>query len=539
VAGLAATLGSGSMTNSIAEIENAEVILVTGTNTTENHPVLSTFIKRAIRQNGAKLIVVDPRRIDLVDFAHLWLRQRSGTDIAWINGMLHVIFAEGLADEGFIKDRTENVDAVRNVVAHYTPEKVEEITGIPADDLVQAARLYAGSKASTILYAMGITQHSHGTDNVKSLANLAMATGQIGRASTGVNPLRGQNNVQGACDVGALPNVYTGYQAVGIPELQKKFESAWGMELPSKAGLTLVEMMHGIAEGKVKGMFILGENPRLSDPDSTHVEEALKKCEFLVVQDIFLTETAQLADVVLPAACFAEADGTFTNTERRVLRVRRAVEPPGEARPDLDILVDLSRRMGVKQSAATAKDVFDEIRTLTPAYAGITYDRIEGDGIQWPCPTEDHPGTPILHEGQFSRGLGLFTPIEHQEPLEKPTDEYPFTLTTGRVLYHYHTGSMTRRCEGIEALAPVCNAEIHPADAGELGIAEGDDVLLSSRRGEIVVRAQLTKRVPRKTVFVPFHYAEAIVNKLTLPALDPISKIPEFKVCAVQMKKAA
>jgi formate dehydrogenase alpha subunit len=539
VAGLAAALGSGAMTNSIAEIENAEVILVTGTNTTENHPVLSTFVKRAVRQNGTKLIVVDPRRIDLVDFAHLWLRQRLGTDIAWINGMLNVIFAEGLAKEDFIRDRTENVDAVRKVVASYTPKKVEEITGIPADDLAQAARLFACSKASTILYAMGITQHSHGTDNVKSLANLAMATGQIGRPSTGVNPLRGQNNVQGACDMGALPNVYPGYQTVTSPELQKKFEAAWGVELVPNAGLTLMEMMHSMSEGKVKGMFILGENPLLSDPDSTHVEAALKKCEFLVVQDIFLTETAERAHVVLPATCFAEIDGTFVNTERRVLRVRKAVDPPGEARPDLDILVDLIRRMGVKQAAATPKDVFDEIRRLTPAYAGITYDRIEGDGIQWPCPSEDHPGTRILHEGQFSRGLGLFTPIEHQEPIENPTEEYPFTLTTGRTLYHYHTGSMTRRCEGIEALAPVCNAEIHPEDAGELGIGEGDEVLISSRRGEIVVRAELTTRVPRKTVFVPFHYAEAAVNKLTLPALDPICKIPEFKVCAVQMKKAA
>jgi formate dehydrogenase alpha subunit len=539
VAGLATTLGSGAMTNSMAEIEQAEVILVTGSNTTENHPVLSTFIKRAVRNNGAKLIVVDPRRIDLVDFAHLWLRQRSGTDIAWINGMLNVIFAEGLAREDFIKERTENVDAVRKAVASYTPEKVEAVTGIPAEDLAQAARLFAGSKASTILYAMGITQHSHGTDNVKSLANLAMATGQIGRPSTGLNPLRGQNNVQGACDMGALPNVYPGYQTVTSPELQKKFEAAWGVSLALHAGLTLVEMMNSMAEGKVKGMFILGENPRLSDPDSTHVEAALRNCEFLVVQDIFMTETAELAHVVLPAACFAEVDGTFTNTERRVLRVRKAVEPPGEARPDVDILVDLIRRMGVKQAAGTPKEVFDEIRNLTPSYAGITYDRLEGQGLQWPCPLENHPGTPILHEGTFSRGLGLFSPIEHQEPMERPTSDYPFTLTTGRILYHYHTGSMTRRCEGIEALAPSCNAEIHPLDAGELGIGEGDEVLLSSRRGEIKVRAQLTNRVPRKTVFVPFHYAEAVVNKLTLPALDPISKIPEFKVCAVQMKKAA
>ena len=527
------------MTNSIAEIEDAEVILITGTNTTENHPVLSTFVKRAVRKNGAKLIVADPRRIDLVDFAHIWLRQRPGTDIAWINGLLNVIFSEGLADEEFIKERTENVDALRKVVASYTPKKVEEITGIPAKDLMEAARLFATAKASTILYAMGITQHSHGTDNVKSLANLSMACGQIGRPSTGVNPLRGQNNVQGACDMGALPNVFPGYQVVTNGEVQKKFEEAWGVKTDSNVGLTVVEMMHHILDGKVKGMFVLGENPMLSDPDSNHVEEALKECEFLVVQDIFLTETAALADVVLPAACFAEKEGTFSNTERRVLRVRKAVEPPGEARPDVDILTDLIRRMGVNQTASTPKEVFDEIRTLTPSYAGITYERIERDGIQWPCPAEDHPGTQVLHAGKFSRGLGMFSPVEHQEPAERPSDEYPFTLTTGRVLYHYHTGTMTRRCDGIETLAPVCNAEIHPSDAVELGIGDGDGVLLASRRGEIVAHALLTERVPRKTIFVPFHYAESVVNKLTLAALDPISKIPEFKVCAVNMKKAA
>jgi formate dehydrogenase alpha subunit len=539
VAGLATAFGSGAMTNSIAEIEQADVILVTGSNTTENHPVISAFVKRAVIHNNAQLIVVDPRSIGLTGFAKHWLRQRPGTDVAWINGMLNVILSEGLQDQAFIDERTENFDALKKVVAEFTPERVEKITNIPAQELIAAARAYGNASKATILYAMGITQHTNGTDNVKALANLAMATGNIGRPSTGVNPLRGQNNVQGACDMGALPNVYPGYQTVIDPGNRKKFESAWGKRLSDKVGLTVTEMMPGILDGNVKGMFILGENPILSDPDSNHVEKALKKCEFLVVQDIFMTETARLAHVVLPAACFAEKDGTFANTERRVCRVRKAVDPPGSARSDLDILVDMLERMGIGQSAKTAKAVFDELAALTPSYAGISYNRLTGDGIQWPCPTRKHPGTPYLHAGRFARGLGLFSAVAHQEPAEKPTKKYPYTLTTGRILYQYHTGTMTRRCEGLEYMAPNCLAEINPADALVIGLKEGDPVKLASRRGNITVVAHLTNRVPPKTVFVPFHYAEAVVNKLTNSAMDPIAKIPEYKVCAVSMERAA
>jgi len=537
VAGLAAAFGSGAMTNSIAEIEAADIILVTGSNTTENHPVIAAAIKRAVTRRGARLIVADPREIGLVRFADVWLRQRPGTDVAWINGLIKVILDEGLLNQAFIDERTENFEALARVLDAYSPDRVESITGIPAADLVRAARLYAGAGAATILYAMGITQHTNGTDNVKALANLAMAAGQIGRASTGVNPLRGQNNVQGACDMGGLPNVYPGYQVVTDPSNRAKFEKAWGRPLSDQVGLTVVEIIEAVDRGEVEGLFILGENPVISDPDSNHVEKALEKCGFLVVQDIFLTETARLADVVLPAGCFAEKDGTFTNTERRVSRVRQAVDPPGLARSDLDILVDLCARFGLDARARTPKAVMDEIASLTPSYAGITYPRLAGDGLTWPCPHRTHPGTPILHQGRFSRGLGLFSPVAHQEPAESPSPQFPFTLTTGRILYQYHTGTMSRRCEGLEFMAPACQAEIHPDDADRMNLADDEPVTIASRRGQIVARTRITDRVPPGTVFVPFHYAEAVVNRLTHAALDPISKIPEYKVCAVRMEK--
>lgn len=538
MAGLAATFGSGAMTNSIAELENAQVILVTGSNTTENHPVLSTYIKRAVTQRGAKLIVVDPREIGLVKYATLWLRQRPGTDVAWINGLANVILKENLENKKFIDERTENFEAFRKIAADYPPEKVQEITGIPAADLIAAARLYGQAKTASICYTMGITQHLNGTDNVKGLANLAMMTGNLGRASTGVNPLRGQNNVQGACDMGGLPNVYPGYQPVTDPKNRDRFQKAWGRPLSDQNGLTVVEIMHQVEKGQIKGLFILGENAAMSDPDANHVEEALQKCEFLVVEDIFLTETAKFAHVVLPAACWAEKEGTFTNSERRVSRVRKAVEAPGQARPDLDILADLCRRLGLNIEADTPPAVMDEIASLTPQYGGIAYNRLKGDGIQWPCPDKKHPGTPILHTEKFTRGKGLFFAVAHQEPGEKPSSTYPYTLTTGRVLFQYHTGSMTRRCEGLEFMAPDCLAEINPADASHLGLADGEPVRVSSKRGKIVAKVKVTERVPPKTVFVPFHYAEAVVNKLISPALDPVSKIPEYKVCAVKLEKA-
>jgi predicted molibdopterin-dependent oxidoreductase YjgC len=484
------------------------------------------------------LIVADPRAVDLVKFADVWLRQRPGTDVALFNGLLNVLITEGLLDREFIDQRTENFEACQKVVEAFTPDKVEEITGIPATNVIKAARIYGQAYAATILYAMGITQHTSGTDNVKSLANLAMAAGQIGRPSTGVNPLRGQNNVQGACDMGCLPNVFPGYQVVTDEALRNKFSQAWGGgRLDPSVGLTVVEIMNAVHEGTVKGLYIMGENPMLSDPDTNHVEKSLEKCEFLVVQDIFMSETARMAHVVLPATCWAEKEGTFTNTERRVLRVRRAVDGPGQARSDLDILADLCERLGVENRARTPEAVMVEIAGLTPSYGGITYTRLEGHGLQWPCPTADHPGTPILHQGRFSRGLGLFSAVAHQEPAERTSQRFPFTLTTGRVLYQYHTGTMSRRCEGLEYLAPQCPVEINPADAAEMILAENDAVIVSSRRGQIVAYAHITDRVPLRTVFIPFHYAEAVVNRLTQASLDPISKIPEYKVCAVALEK--
>ena len=537
VAGLAAAFGSGAMTNSIEELEYADCILVTGSNTTETHPVIANFIKRAVRYHGADLIIVDPRRIDLVKYATLWLRQKNGTDVAWINGIMNVILNEGLHDEAFIAERTENFDEFKQVVEQYPPDRVEEITGIPAQRLTEAARLYGTADAASIVYAMGITQHTTGTDNVLSLANLAMLTGNIGRPSTGVNPLRGQNNVQGACDLGALPNVFPGYQKVTEPAIRKKFEEAWGAKLQSEPGLTVVEMMHAAAEGRVKAMAIMGENPMISDPNLNHVEKALNALDFLVVQDIFLTETAQLADVVLPAASFAETEGTFTNTERRVLLVNQAIEPPGEARPDWKILCKLATRMGYPMSYSNAAAIMDEIATVTPIYGGIHHHRLQGEGLQWPCPTDDHPGTKFLHEGKFSRGLGRFHPVEFIPPAELPDDEYPFILSTGRILYHFHTGSMSRRSAELNAYVNAGYVELHPNDAVRLGLSDGEVARVRTRRGEIKTKVMATERVAEGSVFIPFHFVEAAANRLTNDALDPKAKIPEFKVAACKIEK--
>lgn len=539
MAGLAASFGSGAMTNPIADFEKAGAILVTGSNPTEMHPVIGSCIKRAVQQKGTKLIVVDPRRIDLVPFSHIWLRQKPGTDAAWINGLMHVILRDGLQDAAFIAERTEGFDAVKEIVSTYTPERVEKIAGIPARDLEEAARVYGEAKSASIAYAMGITQHTSGTDNVKALANLAMLCGNLGIPGAGVNPLRGQNNVQGACDMGALPNVYSGYQAVSDENLRTKMAQDWGVDnLPGTPGLTMMEMMDGSLDGRIQGLFIMGENPMLSDPDLHHVEKALRQVEFLVVQDIFMTETAQLADVVLPAACFAEKDGTFTNTERRVQRVRQAVSPPGQARSDREIICDISSKIGFPMHYGSASDVMDEIASVTPSYGGIRYRRIHKKGLQWPCPAPDHPGTAFLHKGQFKRGKGLFHPVEFTAPFETPDAKYPMYLSTGRILYHYHTGTMTRRAEGLVEKAPECQVEISPQDAEEYKIENGSMVRIISRRGEITAKARITEKAVRGTIFVPFHFAEAAVNLLTHNALDPVAKIPGFKVCAVRVEKA-
>jgi len=524
------------MTNSIAELEHTDVILLTGSNPTENHPIISNAMKRGILQNGTKLIVVDPRAIDMTKFATHWLRQRPGSDEAWLNGLMHVSVEEGLYDREYVEKRCEGFDALKEVLQTYTPAYVEEISGIPADDLVAAARLYGSAKRASICYAMGITQHTTGTDNVKSLANLAMLCGNVGIEGGGVNPLRGQNNVQGACDMGALPNVYTGYQKVGDPAAQEKFSKAWGVKLPDKPGLTIVEIMNAAHAGEVKGLFVMGENPMVSDPNTAHVEASLKHLDLLVVQDIFLTETARLAHVVLPAVSFAEKEGTFTNTERRVQRVRKAEKTVGHDWPDWRILTELARRMGHRWPYQRVEDIFEEIRGLTPSYAGITYERIEKEGLQWPCPNEEHPGTVYLHRDRFTRGLGLFHAVEYIPPHELPDDEYPLMLTTGRVLYQYHTASMTGRCEGLQYRYPRGYVEVCERDAERLGLEDEGTAVVTSRRGSIEISVRVTERSAPGTVFIPFHFYETAANRLThSDKLDPVGKIPEYKVCAVRI----
>jgi formate dehydrogenase major subunit/formate dehydrogenase alpha subunit len=536
VAGLAAAFGSGAMTNTIACVEQADVILITGSNTTENHPVISAGVKRAVETGRTRLIVVDPRRIKIADFADIYLRQNLGSDVAWLNGMMHVIIKEDLYDKRFVEERTEGFAELEAAVEKYTPSHVEEISGIPADQLVAAARMYAGAKVASILYCMGITQHTSGTDNVKTLANLAMLCGNLGMAGGGVNPLRGQNNVQGACDMGGLPNVYTAYQPVNNEEVARKMEGAWGVEGVSlELGMKATDMIPAAHDGRLKALYVLGENPLVSDADLNHAEASLANLDLLVVQDLFLTETAAKADVVLPGRCFAEKEGTFSNTERRVQRVRAAVDAPGEACDDWKIIGEIATRMGYPMAYDNAEAIFEEIRKVTPSYAGITYARIETEGLHWPCLNEEHPGTPILHATQFTRGKGLFHAIDWQPPAETTDADYPLYLTTGRVLYQYHTGTMTMRSEGLMDRAPESFVEISPKDAEAYGIQDGERVNIASRRGTINALVRISPQAVDGTVFIPFHYAQAAANKLTNAALDPVSGIPEFKVCAVKL----
>lgn len=538
MAGLAASFGSGAMTNSIAELEDADCILVIGSNTNENHPVIAARIKRAARLKNKDLIVIDPRRQDLVRHARLWLRQIPGTDIALINGMMQVIIEEQLYDQTYVAERTENFEALKETVAKYTPEYAERICGVPASQLTAAARMYARARAGSIVYCMGITQHTVGTDNVKTLANLAMLCGNVGIHGGGVNPLRGQNNVQGACDMGGLPNVFSGYQPVTDAANRKKMAEAWGVaNLPDWAGMAMTEMLPAIAQGGIKALYIMGENPALTDPDSDHAIKAMQALELLVVQDLFLTETGKLADVVLPAASFAEKDGTFSNTERRVSRVRQAIPPVGQAKPDWQIICEIAGRLGYPMKYAGPEEIFEEIRRVTPSYAGISYQRLEAGGLQWPCPNAEHPGTVYLHKDRFSRGLGMFFAIEHRDPAEMPDAEYPLYLTTGRLLYQYHSGTMSRRAPGLVEKAPECRVEMAAADAARYGIADGQQVRVRTRRGKITAKAQISDKAVPGTIFLPFHFAEASANKLTNAALDPVSKIPEYKVCAVQIEK--
>ncbi len=525
------------MTNSLDDLEKAGCILVIGSNTTEGHPIVALRIKKAVMRGDCRLIVAEPRHIRLCYYAEQWLQHRPGSDVALINGMMNVILAEGLADEDFVRERCEGFEDFRKVVEEYPPRRAAEICGLDAEEIRRAARTFATAESAAIVYAMGITQHTSGTDNVLSLANLAMLTGNLGKEGAGVNPLRGQNNVQGACDVGGLPNVLTGYQAVNDAGVREKFQAAWGVDrLPGDPGITLMEMMDGALSGAVRVLYIMGENPVLSDPDTAHLIEALEKVDFLVVQDIFPTETARYADVVLPAASFAEKEGTFTNTDRRVQRVRKAVEPPGEAKADSWIIAQLGARLGYDMGDIAAAGVMEEIASLTPSYGGITYARLEEEGeLRWPCPDPDHPGTAILHAGGFNRGKGLFSPVEFKPPAEEPDEEYPFTLTTGRLLTHYHTGSMSRRVEALNELEPRNHVWVNPSDAEKLGIEAGEEVALQSRRGAIKLQVRVTKKVGEGVVFVPFHFGESPANALTNPALDPVAKIPEFKVAAVRI----
>lgn len=540
VAGLAKSLGSGAMTNSIRDIEEAKTIFIIGSNTFEDHPLIARRVIRA-KEAGATLIVADPRFNMTAKHADLYVQFRSGTDVALVNAMMYVILSEGLEDKEFIKNRTKGFDSLREEVMKCPPEWAEPITGVPADTIRKMARLYAKNKPSAIIYSMGITQHSTGTDNVLSMSNLAMLTGNIGKRGSGVNPLRGQNNVQGACDMGALPNVVSGYQAVTNPELRAKVCGVWGVkDIPAKVGLTIVEAMNAADEGKLKSLYIMGENPMVSDPDVNHVKHALEKLDFLVVQDIFLTETAELAHVVLPAASFAEKDGTFTNTERRVQLLRPAVRPPGQAKPDWEIICSVARKMGVKGfDFKSQEEVFEEIRKCTPQYAGMTYARLSRpEALHWPCPDTSHPGTPILHTVKFSHpdGLGIFFGVPFKLAAELPDAEYPLILTTGRMLFHYHTGSMTRRSKTLDNEVKTGFVEINTEDAKALGIKNGDKVKVKSRRGEIEIVAKVTPDIMKGIIFIPFHFAECSANKLTNPALDPFAKMPELKVCSAKVE---
>ncbi len=553
VTGLVKTMGSGAMTGSISDVDDAEIIFVTGSNTTESHPVIGSRIKRAVAK-GARLIVADPRRIELAAKAELFLQLRPGTNIALYNGMAAVLIEEGLVDSAFVSERTEGYEELASALSSWSAQKAQEITGVPAEDIRKAARLYAGADKAGIYYAMGVTQHSSGTDGVVALSNLALLSGQVGRPGTGIHPLRGQNNVQGACDAGCLPDVLPGYRKVTDPEARAEAASIWGCEPPFQPGLSATDIVEAVASGRLGFLYVMGENPALSDPDLKAAREALAKVDFLVVQDLFLTETAAYADLVLPAACFAEKEGTFTNTERRVQRVRKAVEAPSGAKTDLEILLALIERLGkdggpgkragtgqeaVSDAALAAASVFAELASLAPIYRGMNYSRLEAAGLQWPCPDAGHPGTPRLHAERFTRGKGKLIPVEYRPSVDQVDDEYPLLLTTGRILYQYHTRTMTGREPGLGRIAGEAFIEISPATAERHGLkGESGPVRLSSRRGSIEVLPRISERVADGVVFVPFHFAEAAVNLLTsADALDPEAKIPEYKVSAVRLER--
>jgi len=540
VAGLATVFGSGAMTNPFEDIPFTDTFFIIGSNTTENHPVAGSMIKRAVINDGKKLIVADPRKIELAKYADIYLPINPGTNIAILNGLMHVIIKENLHDKEFIKNRTEGFEELAKVVEKYTPEYTAKICGL--DDpsfIVEAARMLAKAKPAAMYYSMGVTQFQSGVNGVKSCANIQMILGNLGVKGGGVNPLRGQSNVQGACDMGALPNVYSGYQAVNVEDNKAKFMKMWEckVNLSAKPGLTIVECLNNAIAGNIKGLYVMGENPMMSDPNQHHVQEALEALDFLVVQDIVMTETAELADVVLPAYAFLEKEGTVTNTERRVQPLHRVVTPPGEAKEDWWITTEIAKRLGANWSYQSAREIFEEIRATTPSYAGFTYERIEREDLHWPCLNVDHPGTPILHKEKFTRGLGIITPVEYTVPAEEVDAEYPVVFTTGRMLEHFHTGTMSRNSKILDQIVPEAFVEINPADAKKLGVSDNEIVKVSTRRGSIDIKAKLSEMPKDNVVFIPFHFVEAAANKLTIDALDPTCKMPELKVCACKVEK--
>jgi formate dehydrogenase major subunit/formate dehydrogenase alpha subunit len=580
VAGLAASFGSGAMSNSLDDIvQHARALFVIGSNTTEQHPVFGAKIRQAVLRRKIPLVVADPRKIDLAEFAALHLRHRPGTDAALLNGLMYLILDRGWQDDQFIAERTEGFEAFEATVRQYPPEKAAAITGVPVEQLRRAAEIMGAHKPMAVIWAMGITQHIVGVRNVMALANLQMLLGNMGLPGGGVNPLRGQNNVQGACDMGALPNVFPGYQPVTDEEVREKFEAAWELKdelgrmkdeaslpdfilhpssfiLSSKVGMTVTEMIPAAGEGRIKALYIVGEDPAMSDPNSAHIRACLEACEFVAVQEIFPSETSKYADVLLPGVSFAEKTGTFTNTERRIQMCRKAIAPEGDdpqsgPREDWRIIADLARRVLADSGLVTngkyagwdytdTSEIMAEIAALTPSYAGVTHERLErGERLQWPVNGLDHPGTPILHVGRFTRGKGRFAPIDHLPPAELPDDEYPLILSTGRVLYHWHGGEMTRRAQGLLAVYGEPLVEVNPDDAAQLGLNGCRRVRVTSRRGRLEAEAWITDRVPPGMVYANFHFPEANANELTLAALDPVAKIPEYKVCAVKVERAA
>ncbi len=539
VAGLAKTLGSGAMTNPIYDItHDVDCILLVGSNPEEAHPVVGMQIRQAVKYGNTKLIVVDPRNIGLTQYADIHLKLRPGTNVAFANGMMNVIINEGLVDQEFIDNYTEDYDKIKELVKDYTPEKVAEICHIDKDMLIEAARMYASASKSPIIYCLGVTEHSTGTEGVMSMSNMALLTGKLGKSGCGVNPLRGQNNVQGACDMGAMPTDYPGYQKVDNDEVRAKFEKAWGVELSPKPGLKATDVFPAAINGDIKGLYICGEDPVVSDPDTTHIIKALESLEFFVIQDLFMTKTAKYADVILPAVSYAEKEGTFTNTERRVQRIRQAVKLDGDMRLDTDILIDLMNAMGYPQKQVTAAEIMDEIASVTPSFGGISHARLDsGESLQWPCTSKDHKGTYIMHANGPVRGRALFYPAKFVPSQELPDDDYPFVLTTGRILYHYNAGAMTTRSQGLMDISSEGFIEVNYKDADRLGIANGERIKVSSRRGEITATARVGRKVSEGETWMPFHFPDSPVNELTNAALDEFARIPEYKVCAVNIAK--